>query len=317
MSPLPREAPIQEMVEPRTKRPYLLYVPSTYSDRREWPLVFACHGTNPYDTAPHQIREWASFAQGRGIIVVAPYLTATRGDFPPPADKQVALQTADEEAVLGMLSAVRGTYRIAPEQIFMTGWSAAAYVILDTGLKHPDLFRALAIRQGTFDASFMSVRDDQMSRWQPVMVIFGKSDFLRDQSKEMMAWLEAKGMFVCPEEVEGPHRRLDPGKVWGFFQKIVKERPWIQIRVAQPDSQQPRKIRFRAEAIPAALEYKWHFGDGAESREAEPTHTYADRGRYEVTLNIRLKGNHKFQRTRTLWVDDGPMTELSTGGSSR
>lgn len=312
MTPLPHQAPVQEMTEPRTRRAYLLYVPSTYHDRRTWPLLIACHGTNPFDSAPLEMREWAQFAQDRGILVAAPVLTATKGDVPPPPERQIARQHDDEEAILGIVSAIRGAYRIAPEQIFMTGWSAAAYVILDTGLKHPDVFRALAIRQGTFDERFMTVRQDQLDRWQPVFVIFGQSDFLRDQSKAMIAYLESRGMFVAREEVAGSHRRLDPGKVWGFFQKIVRERPWIRIRTAQAPGQQPRAIQFRIDAIPPVDMCRWMFGDDGESRDLEPVHTYQNAGSYTVTVNVRLQGGHLFQRSRTIWVDADPFAPTDT-----
>ena len=40
---LPTQAPVLDVTEEQTQRPYLLFVPSTYSDRVSWPLVVACH----------------------------------------------------------------------------------------------------------------------------------------------------------------------------------------------------------------------------------------------------------------------------------
>jgi len=97
------------------------------------------------------MREWARFAENRDIIVVAPQLVGTKGDFPPEPEKQIALQREDEQAILATVSEIKRKYNIAEEQVFMTGWSAGAYAILHTGLRNPDVFRALAIRQGSFN----------------------------------------------------------------------------------------------------------------------------------------------------------------------
>src|SRR5207249_4422233 len=71
---LPTQAPITTMTEERTHGGYQVYVPSTYSAKRTWPLLVVCHGTWPYDSAALQMQEWASFAEGQGIIVAAPAL---------------------------------------------------------------------------------------------------------------------------------------------------------------------------------------------------------------------------------------------------
>lgn len=289
-----------EAKEPGTQRDYLLYVPSTYSDGAAWPLVVACHGTWPYDTATFQMREWAKFAENRGLIVLAPQLSATKGDFPPSPEDQIALQGADEQAVLAMVSAVKRQYRIAEERVFMTGWSAGAYAILHIGLRNPDVFRALYIRQGTFDARFMDAPPDRLDPWQRIKVVYGMTDLLRDQSKEMVAWLRGQGQHVDQEEISGSHRRTDPKESWRYFAKVAKESPWVRIRTNAVEPADPRVVRFCLDAVPRAVKQKWFFGDGAESPEATPTHTYAQTGRYEVKVNVALEDGRKFTRSRAI-----------------
>ncbi len=291
-----------EMTEAQAELPYLLYVPSTYSVDVQWPLVVACHGTWPWDIADRQMREWARFAESKGIIVVAPRLLGTKGDFPPPAEKQIELQNRDEKAILAIVSAVKRRYNIAEEQVFMTGWSAGAYTILHTGLRNPDVFRALAIRQGSFDSSFMDIPKGRLDRWQKILVIYGMADFLRDQSKEMLAWLRDHGLHPDEKEVSGSHRRLDPNLPWRFFREVVKKFPWLRVRCHAVDTAAPLTVQFYLDTIPRAKRQKWFFGDGSESYEPSPQHTYAKSGRYEVTVNVALEGGKKYSRRRVIRV---------------
>jgi len=299
---LPAQAPVVELAEPRTQRPYLLYVPSTYTDRAPWPLVVACHGTWPYDTARLQMREWARFAENRDIIVVAPQLAGTKGDFPPATEKQIALQRADEQAILATVSEIKRRYNIAEEQVFMTGWSAGAYAILHTGLRNPDVFRALAIRQGSFDKRFMDVPTERMDPWQRILVIYGMVDFLRDQSKAMIEWLRNGGLQVDEREITGSHRRIDPKLPWKYFSNVVKKTPWVRIRSRATNPHEPLTVRFYIDAVPKVVKQKWFFGDDSESYDASPMHTFARSGSYEVTVNVALESGKKYSRKRIVRV---------------
>jgi len=303
---LPTQAPIREEVELRTQRDYLLYVPSTYSDKVRWPLVVACHGTWPYDTAELQMREWARFAEDRGIIVAAPRLISTKGDFPPPPEQQISAQREDERAILAMVAGLKRKYHIAEEQVFMTGWSAGGYVILHAGLRNPEVFRALAIRQGSFDPRFMDVPQEKICRWQRILVIYGMSDLLRDQSIAMIEWLRDRGCYVDEREIAGAHRRIDPSLAWKYFREVVKGTPWINLRVQPAAADDGRRVRFYVDAVPRVLRQKWFFGDGSESGEASPVHTYEAAGRYEVTVNVALENGKKYSRSRVIEVRPQP-----------
>ena len=299
---LPTQSAVVEATEERTARSYLLFVPSEYTDRIAWPLVVACHGTWPYDTAKLQMQEWAQFAETRGIIVVAPQLVATKGDFPPPPEQQIALQNEDEQAVLAIVSAIERKYHIAEERVFLTGWSAGAYTILHAGLRNPDVFRAMAVRQGSFDERYLNVPKDRQDHWQRILVLYGMADFLRDQSKDMMKWLRDQGWYVDEEELPGSHRRIDPGVPWKFFCKVVKESPWVRVRSYSADAADPRVIRFCVDAVPPVVKHQWSFGDGNESAEASPIHTYSQPGRYAAAVKVELKDGKKYTRKHVVPV---------------
>ncbi|MCK6457282.1 MAG: PKD domain-containing protein [Phycisphaerae bacterium] len=303
---LPTESEIQDARLPAGGR-YYLYVPSTYDRSRAYPLVIACHGTNPWDTAWAQIREWALFAERNDVIVAAPYLQGTRGDFRPSADQQLRKQNADEQFILDLVSALKASRNIAEEKVFMTGWSAGAFAILHTGLRHPDVFRALAIRQGTFEPSYIDVDPDRLDRWQPIFIYYGQTDPLRTEAIACTDWLRERNMFVERMELAGSHRRLDVKLAWDFFEKIVRERPWIRLRAVKTDRRNRMLVHFLCDAKPEARKWHWEFGDGETSNEQNPAHVYAAPGRYDVACTVTLKVNKAYRRTTTVQV--GPPTD--------
>ncbi len=294
--------PVYEIKESQTKAPYLLYVPKVYAEERSWPLVVLCHGTIPFDTPDLEMREWAKFAEYEGIIVAAPTLEGTNGAFPPPPERQKELQRADETRILSIVEEIKRRYYIAEEKVFLTGWSAGAYAILHTGLGHPDVFRALYIRQGNFDEIFMDVPESVTNDWQIIKIVHGKGDIVRDQTTACIEWLRERGFWVEPEEIAGFHRRIDPKLAWDFFKDVIKHRPWIRINAHQSDADNPLRVRFSIDATPKAVDQKWYFGDGGESYEPAPVHTYPSSGRYEVWVNVTIEGGKTYQRSKVVRI---------------
>jgi predicted esterase len=299
---LPDQASVSEREESQTGRDYLLYVPSTYSSDREWPLVVACHGTWPYDTAEFQMQEWAKYSEYQDVIVVAPDLVSAKGDFIPSPDKQLALQREDEKAILAIVNKIKRRYNVADSQVFMTCWSAGAFPLLQTGLNNPDIFRALFIRQGTFDERYLDIPEDRLNPWQMIKIVYGKSDMLRKQSIDCIKWLQARGMYVVREEMPGSHRRIDPKHTWRFFKQVIEERPWVRLTLQPRDLSNPLAIYYLLETVPIAVKQKWFFGDGTESYDVSGVHTYAQPGVYEVTVNVAIKNGKKYARKKTIRV---------------
>jgi len=61
-----------------------------------------------------------------------------------------------------------------------------------------------------------------------------------------------------------------------------------------------------AETAATALEYKWTFGDGMTSTEANPMHTYAADGTYDVKLEVWDPGSGASAKTQSLTVSVTP-----------
>ncbi|HEX4403294.1 MAG TPA: prolyl oligopeptidase family serine peptidase [Polyangia bacterium] len=139
-----------------TLQPYALYVPSDYDDKRTWPLVVALHGAGSnhrhmlrrvfgLDNRPGESDEEASrndlpFPDVEAIVV-APY---GRGEI-------MGYDGLGEEDVLRVIADVRRAYKIDPARISLTGLSMGGGGTWTIGLRHPELFSALAPVCGVTD----------------------------------------------------------------------------------------------------------------------------------------------------------------------
>jgi poly(3-hydroxybutyrate) depolymerase len=299
--------PIRKLREPVSAQNYFLYVPSRYDSARPVPLVVLCHGTTPWDTALREIRDWVGLAEAHNFIVAAPKLRGTRGDLPPPVAKQIERQHRDERTILNVVQHVRGAYSIARTRIFIAGWSAGGYAVLHTGMRHPEIFRGLAIMQGNFKPEFFSDVIDRIDPYQPVFVLYGTTDVLTGgQGRDCVRWLYDHNAYVFDGKVPGPHR-AHPELAHEFFTKVVREVPLLRIRAYAEDATNPYRVRFKVRASFEPIAFDWDLGDGTSDPTASPTHTYDQPGTYEVTLIATRKGKKKVRRIQQITV---PMQTL-------
>jgi poly(3-hydroxybutyrate) depolymerase len=259
-----REAPGRQLIEkdPDYGRPYSLYVPTQYhetGETRRWPLVVTCHGTPPWDTARHQFDEWKGLAEQKGFLLVAPDLIGTRGDFLPSTEEQIERQMADEKAILAIVRAVQAAHSIDDTRVFLTGWSAGGYAVMFTGLRNPNVFRALSVRQGNFEPAFIEPCIPFLDRFQSVQILYGDSDLLKDQALAAVDWLRNHGMEPTVLSRQGFHRR-DPEPVFAFFAQVVRSRPWVRVAVAD-DPLDSMRVRFSTRTSKAdSTMFGWRSG---------------------------------------------------------
>lgn len=297
-------APIQQKKEPESGRKYYLYVPSSYQHTpeegkpaREWPLVITCHGTVPWDTARRQILDWVELAEAKRFIVAAPCLQGTQGDFPPPANRQIKRQEKDERTILAVVKHIGAGHRIAGDKVFLTGWSAGNYAVLFTGLRHPEVFRGLAVLQGNFTAGYLAPVADHIDRNQPVYVLYGTSDILlKKQGLQCIKWLREYDANYTPEAVPRAHV-AHPEKAYKFFRRVIKDFPWAVVRPYPSSADDSMTVKFKTDCSFEPKRYKWDFGDDHQSVTARPEHTYQKPGTYNVTVLLYANDEKALKRT--------------------
>lgn len=290
-----RPAPGQRLTlrDPELQREYHLYVPTTYTHQRRWPLVVTCHGTHPFDNAPMQIDEWKGLAEQRGFLVVAPELYGASA-YQVDSAAQISRQIEDERAILAIVKDVSAARTVDETRVFLTGWSAGGYTVFFTGLRHPDVFRAIAIRQGNFNEKFVEPCVPFLDRYQGILLMHGNLDPLKADAERAQEWLEKHDLQPTRLEKAGAHRR-DPDSVYGFMVETVRNRPWIRVLI-EDDPADAMKMTFSIRASFEPSRYLWDFGDGQRSPVASPTHRYEQPGTYTVKVALNGPGKEPFVR---------------------
>lgn len=184
--------------EPVTGCKYYLYVPSTYSKDKSYPLVITLHGTNPWDTAWMQIREWKALAERRGFIVAAPLLKhySTQGIVPVKMSLRKSALAEDNRKILAVLEEICTDYNVSCGKVLLTGFSAGGYPMYYTGLRHPEKFNMLIARACNCDMWIFEDLDMPASyKRVPIGMFWGKDDLgkIHDESWAAFRWLRRHG----------------------------------------------------------------------------------------------------------------------------
>ncbi|NLX12151.1 MAG: prolyl oligopeptidase family serine peptidase [Phycisphaerales bacterium] len=309
-----RPAPGQLLLQtdPEYGRNYHLYVPSRNNQGRAWPLIIACHGTIPWDSADRQVAQWKGLAEEKGFLVAAPELRGTKGDFPPATEEQIRRQLEDEKIILSVVKAIRAARNVDENRVFLTGWSAGAYAVLFTGLRNPDTFRAIAVSQGNFKADFVEPCIPFIDRYQPVNIVYNSEDLLlKADAPTCIDWLRAQGMHPTVLERPGIHKR-DPEPIFNFFVDCARRIPWIRVSVTY-DPGDPMEVAFIASSSFEPTQFLWDFGDETRASSPAPRHRYEKPGRYLAKAALWAPNGKSYVRQISLQV---PPVRLGAAASA-
>jgi poly(3-hydroxybutyrate) depolymerase len=160
---------------------YALFVPSGYDQAKKTPLVVALHGLY---SNPQQIMHYpgmTNLAEKYGYIVVAPMGYNNRGWYGAkslvrgPADDPMDLSDLSEQDVMNVLDLVRKAYNIDPGRIYLLGHSMGGGGAFELGIKHPELWAALA---PIAPATSRPATDAEVIKRLPVILVQGDRDVL-------------------------------------------------------------------------------------------------------------------------------------------
>ncbi len=297
-------APIIPMVEPTLDREYLLYKPSSYDRRRQWPLIVACPGGFP-DSPNRQIRQWTQLAEEKGFLVIVP-----RDAARPVGGEDTPLRRlqAEEQRILAAVQHLRGGHSISEDRVFIAGQSHGAAAALFTGLSHPEVFRAIALDEPRSEPAHFGDLGQVIDAHQPVAVFTGiGTTILDDRADRTTKWLGERGAAVIARTTTSSDT-LRTRPLLTFFEEVIRNVPWLRIRAFAPERQSPFEFRFKLHATTEPVRFLWTFGDGDDSPVAAPLHRYARPGTYRVTVRVELPDGSNHLRAVDLTVPQGLLT---------
>ncbi len=305
--------PIIPGVEPEHAGKYLLYRPSRYDRRDNWPLIVVCHGSFP-DSANKRIRDWTQLAERKGVILVAPELDASAFQWSGSADKQMAKLRADEQRILAIVRHVRAGHSISPDRMFIHGWSSGAYAALYTGLKNPDIFRAVAVSRPKFDERYVEELAPLIDPYQCVCVHHHLGDTITGKNaRRCVSWLRDHNVDLV-EDGHGDAAADDTEQPIGFFEDVIGRSPWMRIHALPASANDPLAVQFKLRYANQSRDVRWDFGDGQTSRGQEPRHTYGAPGKYTIVVVATDANGKQHRRAVVLAV---PELSISTIASAK
>ncbi len=305
--------PLRARVEPEFDREYLLYRPSSYNREQAWPLIVVCHSSFP-DSPNKRIRAWTQEAERTGFLVVAPQLTGNSKGFPAKPEKYIPLLQQDEGHILAAIRHVQAGHTISEDRIFIHGFSGGAYAALYTGLKHPEIFRAISVAQPKFDEDYLATIVELIDPYQPVFVERSVADTLTGKhGGRCIDWLRARLENLREDTSSGAQEASTLRQV-EFFEDVLRTIPWIHILALPAQDDNPLAVQFRLQCSATTSRYHWSFGDQAESTLAEPIHAYTESGTYRVAVTV--EDNQGREHRRVIYLAVPQLAIRRTGESS-
>jgi poly(3-hydroxybutyrate) depolymerase len=188
--------------------PYRMYVPTTYTPSRAYPLIIALHGLGGTEDSffDGYEQKFPPLAEQHGYIVAAPLGFRVDGSYGwglgnPPADPATRrTQDFSEQDVMRVLQLVKEQYKIDESRIYLIGHSMGAIGTWKLAPKYPGIFAAIA----TFAGSGAPATLEQIKHV-PEFVVHGDADATVNVqgSRAMVAKARELGIDVKYIEVPG------------------------------------------------------------------------------------------------------------------
>ncbi len=188
--------------------PYHLYVPTTYTEARAFPLIVALHGLGGTEDAffDGYEKKLPELAEKHGYIVAAPLGFLVDGSYGwglgnPPADPVTRrIQDFSEQDVMQVLRHVRQQYKVDAERVYLMGHSMGAIGTWKIAAKYPDIWAAIAPISGVGQPATI-----ERFRKIPEIVVHGDNDLTVNVSgsRTMVEKMKELGVEVKYIEVPG------------------------------------------------------------------------------------------------------------------
>lgn len=287
-----------------SEQPYALYSPPKLVAGKKYPLVVSLHGA----WSNHRINLRRVFGQGNrpgeddaaATLVFPPWKDVDFIVASPYGRGTMTYQAMAETDVLEMLADVKRRFPIDENRIYLTGLSMGGMGTLLLGLRHPDIWAAIAPvcpADPGFDTTF-AVNAAHM----PVHFFHGEADRTVpvDVSRRWVKAMKDLGMNVAYEEYPGVGHNA-----WDKAYKDGRIFTWFAPHRRNPH---PGRVRYQTNH----WRYRTSFWATIESLEEGKTASLDARftgpNRIEATLTgaagltLSLKGHPKFNPARPLTV---------------
>ncbi|HUT34545.1 MAG TPA: dienelactone hydrolase family protein [Planctomycetota bacterium] len=206
---------------------FVVYVPSDYSPRRRWPVIFCYHGQGGKPTA----WPFKEVTGGKGFVVVGMGYCDDRGRrmTMPEFDRYLA---REEASVANALVWVGARLKVDKEQLLVGGFSMGGWMASSMGEAASQLWAGVAILGAGRQKLDLPMRDRDAFRNKPVYIGAGDKDPNFPHAKKAADFYTKAGARVTFEEY--------PGLAHQMKTDTTVLRDWLLARVAAPQQLKAR-----------------------------------------------------------------------------
>jgi poly(3-hydroxybutyrate) depolymerase len=188
--------------------PYHMYVPTTYSGSKAFPLIVALHGLGGTEDSffDGYEKKLPALAEQHGYIVAAPLGYRVDGSYgwglgnPPNDATTKRVQDLSEQDVMQVLAHAKQQYKIDESRIYLMGHSMGGIGTWKIAAKYPDIWAAIAPFSGNGQVATI-----ERFKHIPEFVVHGDNDptVPVSGSRTMVAKMKELGVEVTYIEVPG------------------------------------------------------------------------------------------------------------------
>jgi len=173
---------------------FSLYVPESYSDDRDWPLVVALHGGAGHGRA--FLWTWLPAARSRGAILISPTAVGETWSLSGP--------DRDTPNLTEIVARIEARWRIDPKKRLLTGMSDGGTFSYVSGLEPTSIFTHLAPVSAAFHPMLAQMADPARLSGLPIHIVHGALDWMFpiEMARQAQAALSGAGADVTYVEVE-------------------------------------------------------------------------------------------------------------------
>jgi phospholipase/carboxylesterase len=193
-APLRDDTGVMQVGEPGARGSVSLYVPETYDEGRDWPLVVALHGGA--GSGRSFVWSWLRDARAHGAILAAPTAIGQTWALTGP--------DPDTPNLTRLVAAIGERWRIDPRRILLTGMSDGGTFSYVAGLEPASPFTHLAPIAAAFHPMLAAMADAERLQGLPIHLAHGTLDWMFpvEMAREAAAALTAAGAAVTYREID-------------------------------------------------------------------------------------------------------------------